>query len=295
MTTPLQIDDHNPLVFYSPNSSWTRGGAAADFDGTSTFTASPGASATLTFTGTEISVWGTITFLANNTPTFVLSSYSIDNGTATTFNASEQAAFVFQQKLFQSAPLSASTPHTLVATLDNNATFFIDYFLITPVVSSTSSSATSSSSSTLSTTSTIPTASSSAQSHSSKVPLGPVLGGTLGGVALLIIAIFVFWFSRRRLKDENQRLKTQVQAYAEPHLTPTFPMQQYPPHASSDTASVYPIISSYTQHPTPGVIPSSKAAQLSVPSRTPGGSLYSQPRTRSDTRSESPEPPGYDG
>ena len=53
MTTPslLQIDDRNPLVFYSPNSSWTRGGAAADFDGTSTFTATTGASATLTFTG----------------------------------------------------------------------------------------------------------------------------------------------------------------------------------------------------------------------------------------------------
>ena len=53
MATPtlLQIDDHNPLVFYSPNSSWTRGGNIADFDGTSTFTTTTGASATLTFTG----------------------------------------------------------------------------------------------------------------------------------------------------------------------------------------------------------------------------------------------------
>jgi hypothetical protein len=53
MATPsiLQIDDHNPLVFYSPNSSWIRGGAASDFNGTSTHTSTPGASATLTFTG----------------------------------------------------------------------------------------------------------------------------------------------------------------------------------------------------------------------------------------------------
>ena len=50
-TSLLQIDDHDPLVFYSPNSSWTRGGNIADFDGTSTFTATAGASATLTFTG----------------------------------------------------------------------------------------------------------------------------------------------------------------------------------------------------------------------------------------------------
>ena len=56
MATPnlLQIDDHNPLVFYSPNTSWGRGGVASessDFDGTSTFTTVTGASATLTFTG----------------------------------------------------------------------------------------------------------------------------------------------------------------------------------------------------------------------------------------------------
>ena len=56
MATPsvLQIDDRNPLVFYSPNSSWTRGGAASDFNGTSTSTATTGASATLTFTGMHL-------------------------------------------------------------------------------------------------------------------------------------------------------------------------------------------------------------------------------------------------
>ena len=53
MTTPslLQIDDRDPLVFYSPNTSWTRGGVASDFDSTSTLTHATGASATLTFTG----------------------------------------------------------------------------------------------------------------------------------------------------------------------------------------------------------------------------------------------------
>lgn len=53
MATPslVQIDDRDPLVFYSPNNSWTRGGAASDFNGTSTSTATTGASATLTFTG----------------------------------------------------------------------------------------------------------------------------------------------------------------------------------------------------------------------------------------------------
>jgi hypothetical protein len=53
MATPslLQLDDRNPLIFYSPNSSWTRGGNVSDFDDTSTFTDAIGSSATLTFTG----------------------------------------------------------------------------------------------------------------------------------------------------------------------------------------------------------------------------------------------------
>ena len=56
MATPslVQIDDRDPLVFYSPNNSWTRGGATSDFNGTSTSTATTGASATLTFTGMHL-------------------------------------------------------------------------------------------------------------------------------------------------------------------------------------------------------------------------------------------------
>ena len=50
-TSLLQIDDRNPLVFYSPNNSWTRGGNVGEFDNTSTLTGTNGASATLIFTG----------------------------------------------------------------------------------------------------------------------------------------------------------------------------------------------------------------------------------------------------
>ena len=224
MATPslLQIDDRNPLVFYSPNSSWTRGGAASDFDGTSTFTATTGASATLTFTGmphfmspsffkkkssysplkgSEISVWGTIQFLQPNTTTYVVSSYSIDNGSTTIFNATESAGFQFQQKLFQSARLNESISHTIVVTLVNNGTYFIDYFLIVPSDATTSTSASSSATD----SSTTAGAVNGSQSHSSRVSLGPVVGGTLGGLALLIIAILAFLLCcKKRRKDKNR-------------------------------------------------------------------------------------------
>jgi len=282
MTTPsvLQIDDRNPLIFYSPNSSWTRGGNTADFDGTSTLTHATGASATLTFTGTGISVWGTIQLLQPNTTTYVVSSYSVDGGPTTIFNATETAGYQFQQKLFQSATLNDSAPHTIVVTLVNNGTFFIDYFLVIPA-GATSTSAPSSN-----------TAGAGDQSHSSRVPLGPAVGGTLGGLALLIIAILAFLLCYKRRKDKNQKHDSQAaQVSPDPFITPasrTLPMQKHQPYEGSDRVSE---LQSYSQRPptsSSGVIsPSSKAAQLSISSPR-GDSLHSPPV------SEPPDPPGYD-
>ena len=143
----------------------------------------------------------------------MLSSYSIDGGPTTTFNATEQAGFQFQQKLFQSATLTNSTPHTIVVTAVNNASFFIDYFLVIPAgatststSSSTPSSTPSSStvSTTVSTSDSSTTASAGAQTQSTRVSLGPVVGGTLGGLALLIIAILAFFLCCKRRRDKNQ-------------------------------------------------------------------------------------------
>ena len=162
--------------------------------------------------GTGISVWGTIQFLSPNTTTYVLSSYSIDGGPTTIFNATEAAAFKFQQKLFQSATLTDSGSHTLVATLVNNGTFFIDYFLvIPPTLSSTSTSTTTSASTSASSSTPLmsTTASAGAQSQSNtttnnRVALGPAVGGSLGGLALLImIAILAVLFRRKRRKDKD--------------------------------------------------------------------------------------------
>ena len=144
--------------------------------------------------GTGISVWGTIQLLTANTTTYVLSSYSVDGGTATTFNATEKVGYQFQQKLFQSATLSDSGPHTIVATLENNGTFFIDYFLVIPAGATLTSSGVDSST----------TAGAGARSHSSRVPLGPVVGGTLGGIALLIIAVLAFLLCCKRRKEKKQ-------------------------------------------------------------------------------------------
>ena len=132
-----------------------------------------------------------------------MSSYSIDGGNETIFNATEQVGYQFQQKLFQSATLNDSIPHTIVVTLVNNGTFFIDYFLIVPAGGAISTSASSSVSAAGSST----TAGAGARPHQILVPLGPVIGGTLCGFALIVIAILAFFLCRRRRKDKKNRMR----------------------------------------------------------------------------------------
>ena len=153
--------------------------------------------------GSGISVWGTIQLLQPNTPTYVVSSYSIDGGNETIFNATEQTGYQFQQKLFQSATLNDSVPHTIVVTLVNNGTFFIDYFLIVPAGGAISTSASSS----VSTAGSSTTTGAGARPHQILVPLGPVIGGTLCGFALIVIAILAFFLCRRRRRDKKNRIR----------------------------------------------------------------------------------------
>ena len=240
----LYVDDRDPLIFYKPNSSWTRGGNVSDYDATSTFSGAPGASASITFSGrhlcplfqallcpdiffnnwtlkgTGISVWGTIDHLDPSIPEFVQSSYSIDGGPTAIHNATEQPQFQFRQNFFQSDSLVPGS-HTLVVTHltnNNNARLFIDYFLVIPPNSSItlaptstlSTSATSSSSAVI----TAPPAGDGAKSHSGTTPTAAIIGGSLGGLALIGIAVFVFWLFRKRVKNNRKRREQTFQLFS---------------------------------------------------------------------------------
>jgi len=135
----------------------------------------------------------------------VLSSYSIDAGPTTTYNATEQPAYQFQQNFFQSGPLESS-PHTLVVTqLTNDARLIIDYFVIIPPNSSITLAQTS----TLPTSATLPSTSAVVApppgGDGAKNPAAAIIGGTLGGLALIGIAALAFWLIRKRAKNNHQQ------------------------------------------------------------------------------------------
>ena len=96
-------------------------------------------------------------------------------------------------------------------------------------------------------------------------------------------------FFKKKILDDLQ-----VQEQPVPFVTPASSMQQYHPHEGSDRVSEHRSYS-HSQYTSPitssssGVIlPSSKAAQLSIPTRSRRDSLHSRPF------SDSPEPPRYD-
>ncbi|KDR71993.1 hypothetical protein GALMADRAFT_213472 [Galerina marginata CBS 339.88] len=158
MSSPavLYIDDRNPLVYYTPNSSWIRGSSPSDYERTSTNSIETGATATIAFSGRfylhssdfsvlicghpgiSITVYGRIQHFDPGVHEFVLSSYSVDGGPATISNSTEQSQYQFQQKLFQSNPLNPGAHSLIVTHLASNVsggtdpTFHIDYFLIVP-------------------------------------------------------------------------------------------------------------------------------------------------------------------
>ncbi|KDR67432.1 hypothetical protein GALMADRAFT_147205 [Galerina marginata CBS 339.88] len=290
MTSPgvVYIDDRDPVVVYKPN--WNRGGNASDYLSTSTSTHVPGSTANLSFSGTGVSVWGTVQVLNPNEPSNVLLSFSVDDGPPMTHNIAELPVFQFQQNVFQSDSLAPST-HTLVVTLENRASFFLDYFLVIPLdsTSSTTLAATTSPSAppttsepSLSHPSPTMSAVADANFHSKGVPIDTIVGGTLGGFALLCIAILAVWlgYQRGKSKGNDNRLPQP--------FNPTSSMDQFRAQSSNT-----PIISHLPlMHPILHIPPlkGSQRAQLSSthPVQVENNwDLY--------TLSGQTEPPRYDG
>lgn len=339
-TATLVYDDHDPSISYSTG-QWGQAGVIEEYKSTTSWTSKKGATATLTFSGTSVSVWGTI----SNVGDAPMSSYSIDGGAEEIYNATLSKIIQYQRPFFQSKQLTPAS-HTLVITVlsnSENAFFFLDYISVTPnaiASSSTSSttsslsSTTSSSFSTLSTivpsptlgfdtvssvTTTLSATTSPADSSQENLPLGPIIGGSLSGLALLIFAFIGFLFLRRKSKDRshernptftnNSSLWTRVPR-ANNGVTPFQPHLYHPlPDPSiyhSDSVYKQPLLPVSTPPiPTLGTAPQSKLSPYTATSQgshSRGASMSSSgPVASTSTHQTSipipfePPPPRYDG
>ncbi|KAJ8690521.1 hypothetical protein PTI98_011945 [Pleurotus ostreatus] len=278
------VDDADARVRYS--AGWEQMGGDNEYNQTTHYTFTAGASFTFSFVGTSVSVFGTIDNLDSEgrSPN---STYELDGTTPVVFRGRPVQGVIYQQLFYQS-PTLPNMPHTLVGrSADAGSRIFIDFLAVTapPVTSTTlqptSQSATSSVTSSNTETATIAVGSGSSLSSNN---IGAIVGGVVGGLALLaILLILTWWFTRRRTKIQTMGQMAEHQVH--PFVAPIIPSNQ------SDTRSDLPIRSSMTHTPqqefdpaqlwdpaslayAPSHIGGGTTASLSPPSMGDGASSY---------------------
>lgn len=197
------------------------------------------------FSGTNVVVYGGM--LLSQVGSLSI-SYSVDDGTKTTrsFATNGTGRYPYHPNflLVDTGALPVGD-HTITLTLTSctNQTLFIDYIFYSPgfdtlatmpnvTISPDSSPAAAGSSSPSPSPTNTPTPGSISNLTSSKtVPLGPIIGGAVGGVCLLvIICLSIFWFiRRRRLRVQNSNNEQPIRPYTfQPALVPSPPISVAP-------------------------------------------------------------------
>ncbi|KAJ7206328.1 hypothetical protein GGX14DRAFT_457583 [Mycena pura] len=128
MTTNVAIvDERDPLVHYA--GSWQDGGVGEEFNGTTRFTTTQGSTASFTFVGTSVAVFGTVAAID---PPQASMEFVIDDTIQGTYTPpSNMTADVHHATLYTSPTLSNGT-HTLVITqtaAQAAGVIFLDYIM----------------------------------------------------------------------------------------------------------------------------------------------------------------------
>ncbi|KAF9266225.1 hypothetical protein L218DRAFT_102541 [Marasmius fiardii PR-910] len=129
------IDDKDQAIRYS-SFKWFDGRSDRQFNGTCKFSKVAGENATLSFSGTSITAYGSIYTIANSTMTFQLDNDSNFDGSYNT-TASPTPAYLHHQVFWKSPELN-DTEHILVFKQENNSTdgqdavICLDFFTYVP-------------------------------------------------------------------------------------------------------------------------------------------------------------------
>ncbi|KAG8773434.1 hypothetical protein FRC16_005351, partial [Serendipita sp. 398] len=116
-----------------------------------------------------------------------------------------------------------------------------------------------------------------APAGSKSPPIGPIVGGVVGGVALLFIAVVAFWWLRRRrkqkpnLQDHEPKQAFNPDFQSNIHNPPPPPPESYLPHPSVDPYPNHPVNSSDT---TPFIQNSQVTLASAPPRRGKGDDVY---------------------
>ncbi|KDR76532.1 hypothetical protein GALMADRAFT_139455 [Galerina marginata CBS 339.88] len=259
--TVVGLDDRDPHISYW--GAWFPGGGDGfEYNATTTGSNTIGDVASLTFTGTKVSLWGTVDADINGrlAPT---SAYILDNLPAVTFVPALQPETQHLQNFFQADELSPSS-HTLIIKnmgTSNNSFIWLDYIQITPPdsVDAVLFSAPISSSSLPSTpthSAIPPPVTASSTPKWDNLPAGVIVGATFGGLAFLaIFAVVLVLYLRMKSKYHN-KLTVPYQLFHNSSQYSSVDYGRQPPQPPQYQSSCIPV--SYAREH----LPSSKVSRI---------------------------------
>lgn len=145
--------------------------------------------------GNYVGVYGTVPGYYDSAPSAgAISQYFIDNSTSpsSVFTPTPNQDPVYQQPFFQSTYLADGT-HSLTVTLAGDTPvggaggYWVDFFIVGPPVATTHTTST-------------PPPSTKSDNRNSSVPIGPIVGGIMGGIAFLLLlsGLLSLYILRRR-------------------------------------------------------------------------------------------------
>ncbi|TFK35235.1 hypothetical protein BDQ12DRAFT_726180 [Crucibulum laeve] len=207
MSSVVRVDDNDPAFVYSGNWQPTQG--TNEFMGTAHGARTAGDTASFTFSGTSIAVFGTI---GNNPDNVIISSYTIDGNPSGSFFQPRNESTSYRQQIFRSGDLTPDT-HTLVITLNSPYPWYwLDYVEYTVIASSPavsifltsglSSSTPSSTSDNISNTDSSNTVSSSNTSIR-RSPAGIIAGSVTASVFIILLLLLLLWSRQRQKKNDS--------------------------------------------------------------------------------------------
>ncbi|KAF5311987.1 hypothetical protein D9619_003789 [Psilocybe cf. subviscida] len=126
----LTLDDRNPAVVYSPG--WDQAGSKFEFNSTTSWTKVAGSTAKVTFRGTSISVYGTVSG-GNPKSIAPTSVYSVDGGSPKIFQATQTGRAQYRVLFFDSGVLPDAVHSVEISHPILSDPLFLDLFLVSQV------------------------------------------------------------------------------------------------------------------------------------------------------------------
>ncbi|PPQ78459.1 hypothetical protein CVT25_011854 [Psilocybe cyanescens] len=215
MSTSI-IDDSDPSQVQYSGGGWSKGGTSHEHDGTVTSSTAVGDSFTVSFTGTDIGVFGTL----DSTSAGVVTSYSIDGAPEVQVTSTAGSGDTYNQQFWQSPTLSPQQHNLVVKMIKVNTgsgpgegTIWFGYFQVT-VASQASSTSSNSSIPTSSSTSTSATSTPNGNSSGLPTPvptkkssIAPIVGGVVAAILLLAVLVILFVLRQRRRSSNSTAIR----------------------------------------------------------------------------------------